>query len=480
MNRFLQSVDVQRLSGLKSLLGIDLTPPRARIVELKRQGNPFFRHRARYRVMQAFSCEFPGGALPAQKSAFLKDSLVRRRVAATAAVACMRGLGVRTTTATVPEDTEDVDQWIVEHLDKLLRLPVPANEVSFRWEPIARIRTGEFIEVTFVRNSDIEETAGLILGAGLQLMSLGAGVRDILPAIIAGEHAGPDFAVAHIGEHALSVVRIEEGQREEIRTLTPPSHGEIDQAIIAAKGEIGVAERPAFQMFVASDRADIIATEGCSLLNPFGLEAHFALAAGLAVKGFRPELSPMNFLPLEQREENEVSMYKALAQRTAIILGSVLLLALLGQLLVSSILQGKIDALDKEAAALGRERAAVSILEQEVTGMEARLQEGPSSLHRSNNARVLHDVASAAPEGVWLVKCALGGRNQRAGRLTLVGVARSNEQITLFLRNLQSNPVFNTTKLVRTGAPAEGERLRSAGGGREGLMTFEISTTASL
>ncbi len=471
----LDSLDISRLSGRRAVLGIDITSRRARVVELRRKGEPFLKQHAKFAVQKTMTCEFPGDATNRQKGEFLHEALDARGVGTRIAVTSIRSFAVKTVAATIPEDTEDTNGWIVEHAQKLLKLPISPSDLVFRYEPIEMVRTGMLVDVVFVRKSDVEQQSELITSAGLELIGLSAGSRDLVNALLLqSANVSGNISFVHLGEEATTATRLANGRRDESMTQPAGLGQSMEQRISGALSSLRKDEEGMI-VFVAGDQPDIPMSRSYSLLTPLGLEPHFALASSLAVKGLLPDISPIDLLSPARHDDLETQMHRSLFQRTALALGSALLALLLLPYLANIILQQGIESVDERAAASSAAYADVKALEQEVAALEGKVEESPGSLHRTNSARVLHEIAGAVPEGVWLSRATIGGKDPGATSLVLKGKARSASLVTVFLRNLRASGVCTDEKIVRIGGGTESEGMVPVASSGSSGVGFEIA-----
>jgi Tfp pilus assembly PilM family ATPase/Tfp pilus assembly protein PilN len=469
--KMLNNIDIQRLAGIKSILGIDLTEHRARIVELQKRGRIFNRFKTTFRPLQAFTCEFSPGSSVVERVASLKRALAEHHVTSTSVVSTVQSIGVKTVTATVPSGTTNIDEWIQEHREKLLKLPVATGQVVHAYEILEHSESGLLVEITFARTSDIEAVSAFFREVGLTLLSLAAGSRDAFTAFLLGEE-GPttkDATFIHLGNSILSSATFSGGKR---RTTTFTRIGPEQRQESAIDESVKQSSAPAESLVIGGDLPDTPST-GLRVLKPFGLDSSHTLAAGLALKGFFPELSPTDFLNREQREISDAQFYRSLLQRVVLASGLTIILLLLLQLGVSFYLQTRIDSVDENVLSLGPEYTEVMVLESQVKQLENQLEGRDLSFKRSQMARTLHDVARLAPQGLWLYRCQQVHQSGQPRTLSLYGYARANDLIADFVKNLTAG--IAEAELVRAGTPLRSELLLPAGHGSSQFITFQIN-----
>src|SRR5947209_11484381 len=138
MNKILARIDLKKLAGLKHILGVDLIDSTVRIVELKNRGNALNKFKPVFEVVKYFSHELDPRASTQERADTLRAHLIAQKVASIFAVTSLQSFGTKITTAEVPNDIENIDEWLGEHSDKLLKLPVPQDQIIRQHEVLAR------------------------------------------------------------------------------------------------------------------------------------------------------------------------------------------------------------------------------------------------------------------------------------------------------------------------------------------------------
>ena len=459
---FIRQIDVLRLGGVKSILGIDLTESRARVVELERRGNPFNKFKPKFSVQRSFTVDFEPAATPLERIQDLSLSLRKNSVRTKFAVTTVQTLGVKTITAIIPPEVDHIDEWIREHHEKLLKLPIPIDKVSIQYEILQTNGNGILTEITFVRNSDIAGYIDFIRQSGLKLVNLGAGCRDAINAIMIDSLSihKDELKFVYASQDEAQIASFENGNRKGIERVR------FDRGLDAYVTGNNV--------LIAGEVDKLPGSQLCEAATPLNLPSEYTLSIGLAIKGFLPELSPVNYLDADIRVKTETLIYRSLFQRMALGFG-LLTIVLLGiQFLTSSIFQSRIDAIDELLTASGGTYADVAVLEQQVNNLESRLHGGGASLKRSNLAKALHDIAIAAPDSVWFTKLDVVEQESRR-RLSISGYARCNEEIAGFLKQLQLKGNCAEVSLIRSGLASQPKSLVPVRRKNAGFVTFEIS-----
>ena len=267
-----------------------------------------------------------------------------------------------------------------------------------------------------------------------------------------------------------SVTRLNRGRRGVIREVYLQGNDDVHNAI----AELTSSKDQGNSTVCMTGLIDSgIQADDWLLVNPFGLPSEYALAGGLAVKGFLPELSPMNFLSKGERENNSVAMYKSVTNRVALFLSSIMIFLLALQLTATWLIQSRMEAVQEQIASVAPEYSSLAMLRRDVEHLEMKL--AGSSGSRTYVAETLHDIAAATPENVWLYRLQASHAHGESQQISLYGYSTSNDAITLFLKQLQL--VCSDVRLVRSSLPLQSETFIPATIGSSSFMTFEIKAT---
>ncbi len=465
----LKRIDFQKLAGIGRILGVDLTGDMIRIVELEKKGGWLNRYASTLKSLNAFTCRFDSGATENEKVAQTRELIRSHEITATYAVGSVRTHGVKTVVASIPATVDRIDEWIKENFESLLRLPLSTREVAYDFEIIESTEHVTRVEITFVRNSDVEQYVSFFQKIGLTLIALGAGTRDAINGFVIDGLPVKDEGVslAFVDLPVLSVTHLTNGKRDDIRQVS--LHDDADVPGAMAKLQ---SEKPytASTFIIAGSVGDEFRGGNYALAGPFGLGAEYVLAAGLGVKGFFPQTSPVNVLPGNELDQASRQMYTSLRNRVVLALGSILILLLGLEFVASSLIQSKLDSVQGQLASSGPEYAALALLQRDVEGLERKLSDATSS--RTSVAKTLHNIAGATPGNVWLHKLQLSSERGGKQRICLFGYSTSNDGVAVFLKQLQQ--ICSDVDLVRSSVPLQSETFLPASTGKIPFMTFEI------
>jgi len=437
----LKRVDLARLAGVGSILGIDLDAASVRIVPVKKRGNPLDKYKASFSAEAPLTCEFPPAAAAEAKGLIIKEALGARAIKTRSCVATVRSPGVRTVTATIPASAGDISEWITEHAARLLKLPIPLADLEVRWNILDTSSTRTALELTFVRKRDLEDVREVLKAARLTLLSLSAGVSDVLNTLLVSDPlvAEKNFTVAYVEGTKVSLLPLTRAKRSV--TVVLPQGLDASTRSKLDEGELHWAGVRSFSEVLPQDRE----------LKPYNLTPEYALATGLALKGFLPELNPVDFLSEGEREQKTVSLWQGALQRTAMSLGSILFLVLALQAVASMALGHMKEEAEDEVNTSQALQTEVKGLRERVNVLEAQVQRTESGASQGNLSRVLHELARAVPASVRIDRLQAQAQQQNTLRLTLSLSARSQEAVTTFMKQLEQTG-FSDVTLMRLSA----------------------------
>ncbi len=419
------------------MLGVDLSEHRVRVVELERHGNPFNKFKSNFRVSNSFSLEIESNGSLQKLVEELKKVIQEKRIKTKYAVSSIQSTGIKSLITQLPANTANIHEWVKEHCERLLKMPVLPRDFSFGCEVLSRDESSISVEITFVRNSDLDECKSFFKNAGLVLIGLGAGIRDAQNALWDKNHvlSAPEFTFIYCQESKISLTTFQNGRVFQRQTIAF-ERGDISNALLSE--EVSSISGSG-KLILAGESLNEVKSSDHEVLQSFGLKSEYTLAAGLALKGFLPELSPINFLEKTEKARVEEKVYASLFKRVVLTCGAVIILLLLTQSLLSSYLQGKIDNLDQEILARGQVYTEVSDLERRVDDLKKETQGNSMFSRRSNIARALHEIAGATPDGVWLNRLTLNRTEYKKYDLSISGSSKESDQIADYIKRLESN-----------------------------------------
>ena len=459
LRSFAQKIDIRRFGGLGSVLGVDIDERRAHIIELSRRGGYFNEYRASYEPVRWFTAHFDENQSIQERAELLKKALVSNEVKVRSAAASIAPSAVKTFRASVPAGTEDIDEWIADNLERLVRIPISIQQIWYRYEILGSTASGIELEVTIVRRDEIERVEAVLESAGCDLIAIGSAVRDLSLAISLAQDIEAETTLAYFFGQTL-VLSTVNGERRITKVLSLPGADEELVCLRQDRNVLSAGEKIPHNLIDMEFR-------------PLGIPTEYTLALGLALKGFVPEISPMNFLGQKGCEKTETKLSRTLALRLSIACGGVLMLMLLILTLLDAVLNYKLDKASEELYSAGPVLREVTSLEKEISAMEEMYGTTEQAYARSDAARVLHSVAGALPDSVWLYSIILD--NPQGGNIsvTLSGFALGELKVTEALHALEIGRAGSQAQLIRMGTPLDGEPLPAG----RGFVTFQIQLT---
>jgi len=457
LRSFAQRIDIRRFGGLGSVLGVDIDERRAHIIELSRRGGYFNKYRASYKPVRFVTVLFPESLSSQERGDMLNKALVSNGVSARMAVASIAPSAVKIFRASVPAGTENIDEWIGDNLERLVRIPISNQQVWYRYEILGSTESGIELEVTIVRRDEIERVEAVLESAGCDLIAIGSAVRDLSSAISLAQDIEAETTLAYFFGQTLVLSTMNGGRRVN-KVLSLPGAEEELSRLMQERKVLSAGENIPHNLIDMEFR-------------PLGIPTEYTLALGLALKAFIPEISPMNFLGQKRSEKTEANLTRALAIRVSIACGGLLMLMLVILTLSNAVFNYKLDKASEELLAADPALREVASLEKEVSAMEQVYGNTGQAYARSDVARVLHSVAGALPDSVWLYSIILDNSQGENVSVTLSGFALGEMKVTEALRALELGRAGSHAQLIRLGTPLDGEPLPV---GRGKFVTFQI------
>lgn len=470
MVRFVRHIDLQRLAGINRMLGVDMTEEHIRVVELQKSRALFNpntivnKFNSKFRATHSCSHNFASGESLEEKVKSVRSLLAQNGITARYAVSSIQSLGAISLIADVPVKVASIDEWIAEHYEKLLTVPVPLSQLSLTYEILSRHDSTLAVEISFVRKSEVEWQQRFFQELGLHLVSLSVGNRDAQNNLryTDGVKMEEVTEFVYAEKENVTVTRFTSGRVAQREMLHAVLNGERLNKILS-----GVSEGKVFVAGQFSDQSDGIRT-----ITPFGLASDYTLAAGLALKGFLPELSPTSVLNQETRAKAEEKFFRSLFQHTVLVMGAVLALVLFLPFVLTTYFQARIDSAQEALLKAGPSYNRLMALEQHVKNLRAEIGRNGSSHHRSATSRLLHEVARVTPDGIWLSRILLNTTQEET--VTLWGFSKNSEAIADYLRQLESEHVGRNVQLVRSGTPLQNDPTTLTISTMHGATAFQI------
>lgn len=472
-------INLQKIAGLKTLIGLDINEQRVRAVELKILGGTVDKFNSRFTVSKYLTYDIVEGSSFESSAGAIKEELKRRGMRSHYAVAAIETGKVKVVRAEVPSDITNFDEWLQDNFDKLVRIPVPFQELAYQYETVKARPSNDNVEIAFVRTSDVDSIIQVVKSMGLDLIALSAGVRDCITPLFLSDSYKLEGRVSFVfgGEGYAAMFDIEDGR------------------VVGSYSSRSVADLPVREGGNTLLAGEVLGS-GCSRFSPFGIPGEYALAAGLAVRGFLPELQSAEFLPSSEKLAVMERLSKRLFQRVVLACGGILLVALLIQSIFTMYVDHAENKVDARLLQSGASWSEVTVLEKQNARLKNELAMIEADSARSNVAKLLHDIVRIVPEGVWLYKMVLtkdrpiqagifakprprqGKDSYQAmsGYIFLVsGYSDDSKRIAEFVRLFGKEPDLQDVRIVRSGFPVYGENMTAVGKKLATPLTFTIS-----
>ena len=453
MNR----LSLRQLAGANSVLGIEITENCTRVVEVEERVITFRKSQLRFNVRNHFTLEFDPAEEWLKRADLLKYKFAELGIRSRYAATSIRSLGVKVVETIIPSGIHTIDEWITENREKLLRIPLSSESIAHGVEILERNDSGTRVEITFVRKEEIERYQSFFRTAGLELITLGAGARDASNVLTLEKNFGEkEEKFLFVEDDSTNITDFIQGKRNRsCQPVTPFNPAQPEEVSIAVSGEKAIDAKIA----------------GAHLVQPLGLSPEYCLSVGIALKSLNPELSPTNLLPTEDINRVTLNLHKSFFQRTVLFAGAVLIALLFIPFVLETYLNWRSSKLDEQLLANGSSYTELKLLETQTRDLEKQLGESSTSIRSSHTAKLLYNIASASPEGLWLYKFKLESDKKGISQMSLFGYTLKSEKVTDFLKNL--NGLGYEANLIRSGSPQQNESLIPS---LKDAVTFEIST----
>lgn len=482
----LEKINTLRLSGIQTILGVDIFKNRIRVAELKPHGGIVNKFRSTYTAVDSFSFDFQEGLSVSERGRFLGGELKKKGVKTRFCVSTIRSMNSRTVIADIPIEASDgssgdvIQSWIRENYEKLVRVPIPLDQLVFDYDIISADTSSVRCEISFVRVSERDEILELAKAAGLHLLTLGLGVRDSeIGFLVSGDdsRAGTRaFILADEDGFTCTMYPKRAGNDGESQVVRKKLQMKsVRDVIDSLTSQFGVLDR----IVVTGPGAPQAEGGSTTVWNPLGLSPEFALPVGLAIHGFLSAGSnakPVHALDFRTDKVKDISNEetdKVLFKTSVLVMGGMLLLLLAVQFGLQSYIGNSSDRLDRKLSQIGPIYSQVKVLERQVGALRMELN-GQDALQESSDvSRVLHEIASATPKNVWLYRLTYSNQDRTVGSVHLWGYAETNGAAASYLADLQADTRFAGVQVIRVGAPTQLEAASFASGSMKSFVTFE-------
>lgn len=475
----LRNIDFAKLSGVTTITGVDISGECMRVVVLRKKNSPLNKYSARFVPLRHLMVESLPGDSMEERGKKLRAKLDGNKIRSPWAVSSINTHGaVKTVTVDVPKNVTDVRLWIVEQYEKLVRLPLPISELMFEYE---KVEGGDgnrsSIEITFVRRSEVDQYRQLFHAAGLTLLRLSAGVREAFFSIYLDASTDKDVSFLYLKNDTLHVTELR-GDRSEKRrgpTRQIPLDASVDRTTVI-RTLIGDGSSRGMECLVVGETMRGIA--GFTAVTPFGLSTEYTLAVGLALKGFLPELSPVDFLSDAASDESRNKIRQSFSRRLTITFGGILILLFGIQFCAQWYLDGWERSVDDQLAVDNGKYVEIFRLESEVNSLKQKMANGRVSYRNTDLARSLHELAVVVPEGVRLYKAVWNDTADGQFAAAVQGFADSEEDLGIFLKRMERSSVFSHVNLIRSGTPLAANPVVPVIDSERKHLYFEINFTS--
>lgn len=475
------------LSGVGSILGIDLYKDRVRVVEVLSHGGILNKFKATYVAGKHFEIDLPATASVAERGSLLAEKLKKNGIKTMFCVSSVRSLNSREVTADIPIDDrevssrDDIESWIRENYQKLIRVPVPLKELAFDFQILSESIDSVRCEISFVRASDRDNVVEVLQSAGLQLLLLSIGSHSSEFAFLTSGESGESHSRAFIfaDEDGCSCAFYpglgSESRSDQVKRKTYRGC-DVNEVLASLEKDLGQPE----EIFVSGPAATGFDQASVRVFIPLGLSPEYVLPAGLAVQGFvgassfSGSVQAIDLRPENVRTKALEERDKSLFRIGTLVMGFILLVLLGVRFGLQSYVRDASARLNARLESIGPIYTQVKVLRRQVRSMRAEVAGQDASRQSSMIARSLHEIAAFTPKDVWLYKLDFSNNLGSPESVTILGYSRTNIDAANYLTSLQISPYFSDVRVVRVGTPTQLETASFAAAAMKSFVTFEV------
>lgn len=164
-------VDIPRLAGVTSFLGLEFSDSVVRVTELVKHGSLLHRYKCRFTVRVSASAELPQERDLRKWGEIIGVLLEKNSVKTRRAVIGIAPSSGKFVDVTMPSTVENVDEWISDHVDEVLKLPIAPTDIRFAYQKHHDGGDGR-ICVAFVRKRHLDDLRAMCEQAGLDIVGI--------------------------------------------------------------------------------------------------------------------------------------------------------------------------------------------------------------------------------------------------------------------------------------------------------------------
>ncbi|CAG0928034.1 hypothetical protein PLCT1_00586 [Planctomycetaceae bacterium] len=167
-------LDLHQLAGLSRILEIRLGECELHVTELS--VGPLLRKKGGSERKEWWSdcVALPADASSDEAGEAISELLKDMGSKARRARIVLRAQAIRTLRADLPEGDVRIPEWIEDHAESLLQLPVTSGSMTFDFRHLGTVEGTTTIEIAFARTSEIDKALALCRAAGLNIDSISA------------------------------------------------------------------------------------------------------------------------------------------------------------------------------------------------------------------------------------------------------------------------------------------------------------------
>jgi len=466
-------INLHKLKPQKSCIGLDINTHSIKLVELENRRDRL--------ILKNLGSETLNGDLNGHDVSQAIERLRKRLdIQNSTILTSMNGATVRHKLIKTPLlSYPETELWLQLHLAEYLPPGIRSSDVAFSFHIGQENHEQQHVLLSIVRKNDIQQRLELLQQAKLSPSAISSGCLDLLNTLALQSDDFFDKTVAIISQQSdkTTVIFCEQGllaDYQEIFIADNNLWGEKIKHLLVHYWQQEQGKPPVAKIFLTGTETEKPALRQCleeiaavEIIEPLsGIEKNgqsqlppdFALATGLAVKGFYPLLNTIDLLPAAEKQQHVQIQEKRSALNVMFLAGGFFLVLYLIISLWTRVVSSQLKTVDEQFSLLNAQIMAIEKLKQENRLLSEKiLQVQGIVLKRSHHSERLYELSRMMPQQVWLRELSLGQNKKQATNsavagneiISLAGLAFSAAQVAMFLKSLEDSPSFTNVKLER-------------------------------
>jgi hypothetical protein len=486
---FIKDISIMRLSGIKSIIVLEMFQDHYKVLLVKRKEGPFRLKKGDLKSFQSvYSDVCYADAEPSGIQKKIKEIISKYGLKDPALVAGVNGF--RHSMAAIPLDNDDEELWFLENSGKFLPEGRPKDEFILSYGLLRKDDNYAYYLTSVLRRDYMDKVLSILKLEGLKILGVFP-FRLLLPFngftrdknLLYLEILQSEIAYSFTSESGSFTSGVEyleaiengklnssgfEGALNNIREVLRQASGqnplnELHLLLSSEKDVFSEAEPIARQVFSPAEINNSL----------HGLDLQF-LSSGLALNTiFNGMDSGINFLDEERKEKEREPVEKLAAMRLILAFGGILIFFLLSFYMLEGYMSDKLQNMGDDLSGASTRLIEVEKLTKENASLALNLKTLKSlKTERVTYTNLMFYLSGITSEKSCLTGLTLKGKQGDFIDCDISGAARTQEEVARVMGRLETLQGFKDPVLLFSG---EKERAYSEAPQMDGLMRFNIS-----